>query len=584
MMKERNPDPKWLGGIVAGFFVVVFFLGFMTGETRAYRIAKQQNTIDGWDSYLKRYPQGGHWQEAERLSDALLMKQVEANARNPTELEALFKRCKGAETVARVNKMWEAALWEETKRAGTEEAYRKYQFHFHGSQNENEARNKLEELVWRRARESKKAEIYQEYLKEYPGGLHAAEARSALGDFAYEEVRMKDTVEAYEAFLQQHYEHKEAARRLRELRYQRAVDLGTLEAWTAFDQAYHYLFEEGDGSEVAQMNANAAKELERLLYEKINAHPTLESCRDYLLRYENGAHSPQVLVKMEPCLFEEAVRVNQFQLYFEYLRKYPVGYRDQEIRTRLEALLFGPLAGKETLYSFNEYLELVPDSSDALRARMEPLMFEWVKRVHDLESCELYLDHYPSGNHLPEVQEVLDPILFKKAQEEDWYSVYEEYLRRCPNGKNVGKANERLAFLKANKAEIEVKFPEVLEQGPSPYSNVSSPYWGWSTVFKEKSGKCGFRVYGSGHIEDNQEKMWGSLGGGGISRKEVKVPAGGTGQDEYWCSSGDHHFCNGYAIFKWTGEDAGGHPITIDEKVILKHTDCPGPRKDPVIP
>ena len=47
------------------------------------------------------------------------------------------------------------------------------------------------------------------------------------------------------------------------------------------------------------------------------------------------------------------------------------------------------------------------------------------------------------------------------------------------------------------------------------------------------------------------------------------MPPGGTSKDYYWFGSCDHELCNGYAMFTWTGEDAGGHPINIEIKCIL---------------
>ena len=62
---------------------------------------------------------------------------------------------------------------------------------------------------------------------------------------AYQTAREKDTIEAYESFLKvpyekDHYEHQAAEKRLRQLRYERAVRTGTLEDWKAFYDEYRY--------------------------------------------------------------------------------------------------------------------------------------------------------------------------------------------------------------------------------------------------------------------------------------------------------------------------------------------------------
>lgn len=351
-----------------------------------------------------------------------------------------------------------------------------------------------------------------------------------------------------------------------------------LEDWKLFYDEYQYSSWTDDGNDVKQMKDNARKEIERLLYERIAAGPTLELCRDYLNRYREGPHEQQVIVKMEPCLFEDAMRTDKAETYFEYLEKYPEGYRDLEVRKRLDTLVFKTLDDKEDFFSFERYLRLSPKNKDLLLARMEPLMFEWAKRVNTVESYDKYLGRYADGPHLKDVQTRMDPVLFKKAQADDWYSSYEEYIKKCPDGANVQKARERIAWLKANKAVVEVDSPKELEETASPYSNVSRPFWGWNTVFKETGGKVGFRVKGSGYILDPKGGRWVSQWGGSISRSEVSVPAGGTGKDDYWFGSYDHELCNGYAIFTWTGEDAGGHPISVETRVHCTHNGCPGPK------
>ena len=125
-------------------------------------------------------------------------------------------------------------------------------------------------------------------------------------------------------------------------------------------------------------------------------------------------------------------------------------------------------------------------------------------------------------------------------------------------------------------AVVEVEYPKVVEQRKSPYENVGSPFWSFSTVFKETAGNCSYTVEGYGHILDVRGKKWVTDGRSSISRGELKVPAGSSSTDDYWCASQDHKFCNGYAIFTWSGKDEGDHRIEKTVRVHLKHTGCPG--------
>jgi hypothetical protein len=77
------------------------------------------------------------------------------------------------------------------------------------------------------------------------------------------------------------------------------------------------------------------------------------------------------------------------------------------------------------------------------------------------------------------------------------------------------------------------------------------------------------------YIFDPKGGRWGSGTSGSITRNEIKVPPGGKSKDNYWCSSSDHEFCNGYLYFAWEGADDGGHRIAFNVKVKLQHTGCP---------
>jgi hypothetical protein len=578
-----NAGKHTIGRSIAILFAFCLLLAIsallQAGEQEDYQAAGNLNTIDGWESYLKQYPNGENTKTVREAYDNLLRQEAEKVADNPAALESIFKKCRTPDGSDKVFKLWDDALWANAKKADTTEAYRAYLLRFPGGTHVEEARAAVEKAAWRRCQEAGNIELYEAYLSEYPNGTHAEEAKEVVNDHAYQAAREKDTIEAYESFLKDHYNHKAAENRLRQLKYERAVKTGTLEDWKAFYDKYRYSSWAGDGKDIEQMRENAHKEIERLLYEKIAAGPTLELCRDYLNQYRNGPHEQQVIVKMEPCLFEDAMRTNKAETYFEYLEKYPEGYRDLEVKKRLDTLVFKTLDVKEDFSSFERYLRLSPKNKDVLMARMEPLLFDWAKRVNTVDSYYKYISGYPDGTHLKEVQAAMEPVLFKKAQDDDWYSSYEEYIKKCPDGNNVQKARDRIVWLKANKAVVEVNYPTELEETASPYSNVSRPFWGWDTVFKEIGGKVGFRVGGSGYILDPKGERWVSQWGNSISRSEVSVPAGGTGKDHYWFGSYDHELCNGYTIFMWTGEDAGGHPISVEIKVHCTHTGCPGPKK-----
>lgn len=560
-----------LGGIVALAFPHV-------RERMDYRAARTRNTAEAWESYVTKHPAGERAQTARSAHDDLLCAEVEKNCGDPNALTALLRRCLTPQGAEKFFALADEALWATTAKADTIEGYSRYLDGLPCARHTRQAMKCKDELVWRRCQESPTFESYEMYLKECPWGDHVKEAKNLVEGHAYETVCEKGTVDAYKSFLEDYPEHIAAKKRLRELRYQQAVNAGTLETWKAFYEQYKSsLGADDDSSEVDRMRESAREQIECLLYEKIMKEPTLELCQAYLASYGAWGRGSQVDAKMELCLFEEASRTNDLGSCFDYMARYPDGPHDSQIRERLDAMIFQPLGAKGDLSVFDRYLELSPKTRDVLLARMEPLLFEWTKRVDDAESYERYFNRYPDGPHLVELQAAAEPAIFRRAQEEDWYSRYEDYIAKYPNGQHVEKARERIAWLKANVAVVEVNFPSEVEETESPYHKWRHPYWGWETVFKETGGKVGFKVTASGYILSRYGVKWVSELSDHISRREVFVHAGRTARAEYGFGCfPDHDLCNSHAIFTWTGEDAGGHPLRIiEEKVHCTHTDCP---------
>lgn len=163
---------------------------------------------------------------------------------------------------------------------------------------------------------------------------------------------------------------------------------------------------------------------------------------------------------------------------------------------------------------------------------------------------------------------------YRAAKNEDWYSAYEDYIKKYPNGTNVQKAMERIAWLKANKAVVEVDYPKEVEATTSPYRNVESPFWPLTITFKEKGGKTGYKLTEGPDYYRASGGAWCGYGG-----KTVKVRPCGETREISWWSSVSHNLCNGTREVTWSGEDAGGNPISIEVVVKSLHKGCTGPKK-----
>jgi hypothetical protein len=299
----------------------------------------------------------------------------------------------------------------------------------------------------------------------------------------------------------------------------------------------------------------------------------------YRTLWPEGHHAVQARMLYDRRTWEESSETNSIESYETYLEKLPDGHFVSRAAEKIEDLIWQQAESGNTVESYEHYISEYPSGKRVEKAREYIELIRWRDAVaeNSIEVYRSYQSLYPSGQFSQvagtKIDELTDKAAYLEACEEDWYSVYQKYIRQFPNGNFVQQARDRISWLRAQRALVEIDYPPIVDQGDSPYSNVGSPFFGWSTVFREKGGKIGYRVEGEGYIYDVAGDRWGT-DGGIISRNVVRVPPGGRGADYYWCSSKEHHFCNGRAQFTWKGEDAGGHQIEIHESVFLRHKGC----------
>lgn len=210
------------------------------------------------------------------------------------------------------------------------------------------------------------------------------------------------------------------------------------------------------------------------------------------------------------------------------------------------------------------------------------LFLEWADAVHEQENYQEFADlcksthqDYPEILNDEQLKERIAQVYghwagsLRQAQSyRDAIEVYETILRNYPTTSTAAFAKTALnetrteltTWLQENPAIPVVEFSEEV-------SRDSEGTWTLRTVFKEVSGKVGYTLSGSGLIYDAEGKAYGVYGISSISRGSVTVTAGGETEDTYMLK-GDT-FADGYADFTWEGEDEGGHPITIEERVHL---------------
>jgi len=597
--------PIWT--LVAVFFLLVDARARPQGptEAQAFEQAKVAATAEGWEAFLTKHPKGKLVKTARQHLDetlhALALAAIRARdepvepkpALSPQKaahtIGDLYKRCRTPEGADKVFLLWDHATWAAAKASDTSQGYRAYVLRFPTGKHAKDARPALEEIAWRTCQSQNTLAAYREFLSRHGRSKYASKARAMQSQLEYAAARQLDTIEGYEQFLKKNPRHKAASERLRFLLYHRAVDSGKLADWKAFKRRYGgYLYRsrrsKNSDKALQEMLTNAKTEIEHLLYAEIVANRDVKSCEEYLRDYPTGAHKSQVLVHMESALFDKVVSDNQPHGYIKYLQKYRGVYRETEIRSKLDALVFCKLSDKERFQTLTSYPRLYPKERQSMLDRMLPYMHEWAKRVATEQAYETFVQWYaptrsarfrgspkkgaavpPPDPRVLEILNLLDPILWKKAQQLHWHSSYKSYLRRLPEGAHVSKARERLLYLSAHKA-----IPKLSAQSPLTRSGGK---WSWSTKFTETGGKVGYKLTGYGWIYNAKGSKYGVKlnyqpgGGRRIGRGSVTLKPGGKASDSYWLRG---NFVGGHALFTWTGEDAGGHKIRLVERVDLK--------------
>jgi tetratricopeptide (TPR) repeat protein len=223
----------------------------------------------------------------------------------------------------------------------------------------------------------------------------------------------------------------------------------------------------------------------------------------------------------------------------------------------------------------------IEQSHETALASIQAVIFDWTETLGALEDYQNFDDEIRDllTNH-PEtlvdqqvkvaIAEVYSDWAALLREGESYALAIEKYqlilsrYRNTPAGEVAHAALEetrveQATWLSENPAVPVLEFPQEV-------SRDDEDRWSWTTVFKETGGKVGYTLSGTGWIESAEGHRYGPWGDF-VDRGSVTVTAGGEAEDDYWVRG--ETFEDGYAVFTWEGEDEGGNPITIEERVHL---------------
>lgn len=342
--------------------------------------------------------------------------------------------------------------------------------------------------------------------------------RAKLAEFAFEQ----DTEEAYKRFLKYDPRHVDARIRLHELRYERALLSGLRADWeplmydyskSTFDEAQSHAWEERRNN---ALEANGVLNRCDFSDRTLNLRSAGE-CLDRIDRAEflkktyGDRRRQEILDLMEPQYLANALKATDRYDYIQYLSYYPEGSASEEMRKKLEELLYDEFV--KAPFRAERHT-----SSDSPRERSE------------------------------------------------------RYLRWFPDGLHAAVARRAIKYMDANRATPVIDHPQTVRARATRDSNYR---FEWVTELRETSGHAAFLVFGVGYYVDGDGHRWMFVSDPRsrvdsieymVELDEEFVGPGDSTAVKRWIS-GIGALCGGRSKFIWHGSDSFGYDIELEEVV-----------------
>jgi outer membrane protein assembly factor BamD (BamD/ComL family) len=308
-------------------------------DKHAWQEAQLIDTIEGYEEYLDKYPEGESVKSAqERIG--ILKKDLKA--------------------------------WEQAQTIDTVQVYELYTGEYPDGRYVAEANDRVTFLkkaaaAWQKTQEVNSMEVYQQFIKNYPGCKAAADAAEFLKILAEEEKTWAETgkantIEAYHAYLKSYPTGKGAAE--------------------AFKR-------------IAFLEEEKRKEEQRLqedekAWEKAEKRDTISSYTAYIGRYPHGQFTERAgqrinALENDQKAWESSTHMNTITSYRRYIKKYPQGkfhdialknlevLKNQEQQAKLnkaaEKKAWKSARQSNTIDSYREYLDRYPEGRYAKAAQ-----------------------------------------------------------------------------------------------------------------------------------------------------------------------------------------------------------------------
>ena len=468
---------------------------------------------------------------------------------SPREIEnflSLWPKGPRSDQARQVLKELEERDLEQAELSGTVEAIRNYYTRWPAGTLRKIANRRLGPLFFGRALALSDIELLREFKERFPYAIHKG-ASWAIHNLVWESCNKEETIDCYTAYLAEFPDgsHSKDALFFAGTKFSR---LDLLESYLSKYSSDGRTYSRRETPLIFDQYKQVLNEFARRALEELTASPSLPLCESYMQYMEDwtAKSKPKVNAICEPLVFESLVQKDSVSAYREYLANFTTTPRKAEVDRLLEAAVFRDAKRIGTIQSLERYLK------EFARGWCRPY-------PNDGGGTCPYDKQTGGSTYFQEALDLLEELWFKRIKPQDWCSEYKFYLRLFPRGRHAQQSRDAIARLEKLKAIVEIEHPKALTPTGSS--------WSWTTRFRETGGIAGVRLKKRGEIVDSDGREWAR--NAFTMYGDITVSAGGSDAEVETFERHGDRYCGGYARFRWTGDDAGCHPVKLSEVVRL---------------
>lgn len=174
---HASPNAKLLRR--ASALVLLLLLAACGGPDREWQETKEKDVADGYQDFLKKYPDSKFSEEARQRLEKLEWERTASGGTRADYLEFARKHADSPYTAEALAKL-EAIDWQEAKAEDSAKRYEEYLSKYPAGQNSENAVKRIAEIAWEAASRGNQIEDFESFLKNFPDSEYAGRARAQL--------------------------------------------------------------------------------------------------------------------------------------------------------------------------------------------------------------------------------------------------------------------------------------------------------------------------------------------------------------------------------------------------------------------